>query len=216
MALLLAQTAWGETIIQPALEKLRSMFDYAPVKRIIDSQLVDEKRHERLYWQMVRTLDPEFRRLAPPRYYQRLGEMVDASPSPFALISMLHVCLESFAMGALVYRGLVCQDTAIQELDHAVVIDEQRHLAFGPTLAACLRDEQHTASRSSLFQTVREVHAVFQEDDIVEQLRHHLGCDEPVNPIGLDLYRTSCERSWMQQFKQLLRAAFQDYHAAHS
>lgn len=207
MALLLAQTAWGETIIQPALEKLKNMLDYAPVKRILESQLADERRHERLYWDMIRQLNPDFPAVSLPRYYQRLAELVDKSSSPFDLIAMLHVCLESFAMGAFEYRSLVCLDPRIQQLDQEVAADEKRHLDFAPVLATYLREEQHTASRATLFRTVREVHAIFQEDDIIAQLRQHLDSDAPAHEPGVELYRSACERIWMQQFKLLLRAA---------
>jgi hypothetical protein len=207
LAVLLAQTAWGETVIQPALVKLRGMFDQAAIKRMIDSQLLDEERHERLYWKAIRQLDADFPQEAMPFYYRQLQALVESADSPLKLIASLHVCLESFAMGAFEYRRSACNDPRILAMDVEVELDEIRHLNFAPIMAECLHDDPTKNSRSELFQVVREVHHMFLHDNIVEQIQKRAQVNFMVEEESLQSYRAACDRIWLQQFKQLLRVA---------
>ena len=48
-----------------------------------------------------------------PLYYRQLQALVESADSPLKLIASLHVCLESFAMGAFEYRRSACRDPRI-------------------------------------------------------------------------------------------------------
>jgi hypothetical protein len=208
LALLLAQTAWGELIIQPALEKLRGLFTEKPILRIIDSQLQDEQRHESLYWRQIQALDEGFPRHDIPLYYRQLLELVQNRESPQELLAILHVCLESFAMGAFIYRRSVCLSAEILALDALVEEDEKRHLDFAPLLAACARETHGPVSREQLTLLVREVHQIFEADGIVVQLQKRLGFEGEANRTAVESYRDTCNRVWLQQFKRFMRASY--------
>lgn len=206
LALLLAQTAWGEVIIQPALEKLRGLFTQKPILRVIDSQLQDEQRHESLYWKQIQSLDGPFPQEEIPSYYVELLKLVQKCDSPQELLAILHVCLESFAMGAFVYRRSVCLDSETLALDTEVEADERRHLDFGPLLAACTLETHRPVSRERLTSLVREVHQIFEADGIAAQLQNRLGSSCLLNESAIQSYREACNRIWLQQFKRFMRA----------
>lgn len=209
LALIVAQTAWGEDIIRPIIKRLIDFSDDLEVTKALQVQLDDEHRHTKLYWQHIRGLDSGFsRRLSP--IYQGICDESLASEDPYELLACMLICLESFALGAFKFRRDVCADASTLQLDHAVEADEFVHLDTGMRVLEMLGRSGHVMNRAQVTNKIRKVIAVYQSRSFVEDLQSALG-DEIVSPeetkARMARYFRVCGDEYMTRLQQFFRAA---------
>jgi hypothetical protein len=212
VGVLLAQTAFGEEAIGPGLENLRSILKSPAAIRMIDSQIRDEERHAKTYRDLAESFLPGVTSRTP-LVYQKMQSLFQKSADPTWLLAAMHLCLESFAVGAFNYRKLAIESDALDQVDRRTLVDEMRHVSFGPLILEVLGKSGLRVSKKEAIESTRTMHNIFLEDDIVGQVRDALGLKSTLCPIdtgfgvggetdasflSVDLYRRECVSAYKE------------------
>lgn len=209
LALIVAQTAWGEDIIRPLIKSLMISITNKEVKKNLNKQLDDEHRHTKLYWNHIHHLDPGVvRKLSP--IYQRVCEESLASRDPFELLACILICLESFAFGAFKFRRKVCNYKPTIQLDYEVERDELEHVNIGMSALQDLLQAGLVLNRQAVVERVRRVTMAFRSGSFVEELESALGESAIHSTATSELmkdYYLTCGDEFSLRLKKFLTAA---------
>ncbi len=208
LALIIAQSAWGEDIIRPMLKRLLPFVESPNIKRKLLEQLDDEHRHTKLYWHHIHQLDSGISRKLSP-LYQTVCDHALSSDSSFELLACILVCLESFAFGAFKFRRKVCalQDTL--QLDNDIEKDEFRHVETGMLVLNDLLQSGQTFDKEKVSARLKKIIMAFRSRSFVEDLESSFGQEVLPSALRSELmteYFLTCGAEFNFRFKKLMSA----------
>jgi hypothetical protein len=125
----------GEEVIESMLQSAASKKQ----KALLGSQLVDEKRHAALFQNQIDRIGLDSR---ASRYAEGYCSLVLAQNTFAEKVFSFQILTEVISASYCQWRLDNIKDVSLNEVDHAVAVDEKRHLVMGKTLLnICDQDE---------------------------------------------------------------------------